>query len=98
MSKVIDAIYEHGIFQPVAPVDLPEGARVRIEVWEAGDTVADMIRQRLIADGAAPEAVEKALTTLRDLEKCFAGLTEEQGRGMESARLDRSWFFTRPGD
>lgn len=98
MSKVIDAIYEQGIFKPIGPVHLPEGARVRVEVLEANDTLTDMIRQRLAAEGAAPEAVERALATLRDLEKCFEGLTEEQRRDLDSAKLDQNRFFIRPED
>jgi len=29
--SAIDAVYEDGVFKPVAPVDLPEGTRVRME-------------------------------------------------------------------
>jgi len=32
MDKVIDAVYENGVFRPLEKVDLPEGARVRLLV------------------------------------------------------------------
>ena len=28
----IDAVYEHGLFRPIVPIDLPEQTRVRIEL------------------------------------------------------------------
>lgn len=31
----ITAIYEHGVFRPLGPVDLPEGSTVRIEPMTA---------------------------------------------------------------
>jgi predicted DNA-binding antitoxin AbrB/MazE fold protein len=34
MTHDIDAIYDHGVFRPVDPVALPEGARVRLLVEE----------------------------------------------------------------
>jgi len=32
MAKVIEAIYEKGVFKPLQKVDLKEGERVRIEI------------------------------------------------------------------
>jgi predicted DNA-binding antitoxin AbrB/MazE fold protein len=34
MSKVIEAVYEKGVFRPLEPVGLPEGAHVQIRVPE----------------------------------------------------------------
>jgi predicted DNA-binding antitoxin AbrB/MazE fold protein len=34
MSKVIEAVYEQGVFRPLEPVGLLEGAHVRIRVPE----------------------------------------------------------------
>jgi predicted DNA-binding antitoxin AbrB/MazE fold protein len=32
MATTIDAIYEHGVFRPTEPVEMPEGERVQIVV------------------------------------------------------------------
>ena len=37
MSKTIEAIYENGVFRPVEPVTLSEGARVKLTIPEEGD-------------------------------------------------------------
>ena len=34
MSKIIDAVYENGVFRPLEPVMLPEGERVQVTVPE----------------------------------------------------------------
>jgi predicted DNA-binding antitoxin AbrB/MazE fold protein len=34
MIHNIDAIYDHGVFRPVEPLTLPEGARVHLRVEE----------------------------------------------------------------
>jgi len=32
MAKIIEAIYENGVFKPLEKVDLKEGERVKIEI------------------------------------------------------------------
>jgi predicted DNA-binding antitoxin AbrB/MazE fold protein len=32
MSKVIEAVYENGVFRPLEPVQLPEGEHVQVTV------------------------------------------------------------------
>jgi predicted DNA-binding antitoxin AbrB/MazE fold protein len=44
--KTITAIYENGVFRPIDPVDLPEGATVRI-MPEAAGTPQDLARRRV---------------------------------------------------
>ena len=34
MSKVIEAVYENGVFRPLEPVVLPEGERVQVRMPE----------------------------------------------------------------
>jgi predicted DNA-binding antitoxin AbrB/MazE fold protein len=36
MVHNVDAIYDHGVLRPIAPLSLPEGARVRLRVEENG--------------------------------------------------------------
>jgi predicted DNA-binding antitoxin AbrB/MazE fold protein len=35
--KIIEAVYEDGVFKPVEPVDLPEHSRVKVEPETTGD-------------------------------------------------------------
>jgi len=37
MAKVIEVIYENGVFKPLQKVDLPEGAIVRIRIEKRVD-------------------------------------------------------------
>jgi predicted DNA-binding antitoxin AbrB/MazE fold protein len=34
MSQIIEAVYEHGVFRPLDPVVLPEGAHVQVRLPE----------------------------------------------------------------
>lgn len=45
MSKMIEAVYENGVFRPLEPVMLPEGEHVRVSLPE----VAAEIQRRLAA-------------------------------------------------
>lgn len=36
--KSITAVYEKGVFRPLSPVDLPEGAQVEVNVVQQNDT------------------------------------------------------------
>jgi predicted DNA-binding antitoxin AbrB/MazE fold protein len=49
----VDAIYDHGVFRPVEPVVLPEGARVHLQVeeeWPANSTTVEVATE---ANGSA---------------------------------------------
>jgi predicted DNA-binding antitoxin AbrB/MazE fold protein len=96
MSQTIEAVYENGVFRPLRPVTLASGTRVLVEAPhepETAEEIDERIRQELSAEGALPEEIEKALATLRQLRQCFEGLTEEQLRMLDEARLDQVNFF-----
>jgi predicted DNA-binding antitoxin AbrB/MazE fold protein len=95
MSQTIEAIYENGLFKPLAPVDLPDGTRVRVEVEPTATEVEEMTRQQALADGADPAETERILESLRLLWQSYDTLTEEQKAIVESARLDQEHFFDR---
>jgi predicted DNA-binding antitoxin AbrB/MazE fold protein len=57
MSKVIDAVYENGVFRPLEPVLLPEGEHVQAHMPEQPPT----LHTRLAALDAF-EAVDEELT------------------------------------
>ena len=42
MPRIIEAIYENGVFKPLQKVDLKEGERVRLRIEEG---IADVIRK-----------------------------------------------------
>ena len=59
MSKIIEAIYERGVFRPLEPVSLPEGEHVQVTIPEP-----DAAKQRRLAaldafDGACVELTEE---------------------------------------
>ena len=35
MSETVTAVYEHGVFRPDSPCDLPEGSRVVLAIQDA---------------------------------------------------------------
>jgi predicted DNA-binding antitoxin AbrB/MazE fold protein len=43
MAKVIEAIYEKGVFKPLQKVDLKEGERVKIEIKR--ETLLEKLRR-----------------------------------------------------
>ena len=47
MTPLIPATYEHGIFRPVTPVQLPEHLRVILAVSPAEDDVPTILLDRL---------------------------------------------------
>jgi predicted DNA-binding antitoxin AbrB/MazE fold protein len=57
MSKVIDAVYENGVFRPLEPVFLPEGEHVQVHMPEP----PPMLQARLAALDAF-EALDEELT------------------------------------
>lgn len=58
MSRMIEAVYENGVFRPLEAVTLPEGEHVQVAVPE----VTEEIRRRL----AALDAFEAALEDLTE--------------------------------
>lgn len=90
---MIEAVYENGIFRPLGPVNLPEGARVRIEA-EASTTVSvEELRRRLISAGTDPLEAERILDNLRLLWDSYDSLTEDQQAALDQSRLDQEHFF-----
>ena len=58
MQKVIDVIYENGVFKPLQKVDLREGTKVKIEIKESiVDKVAGILK-------ASDEEVKRAFEML----------------------------------
>lgn len=57
MSKVIDAVYENGVFRPLEPVFLPEAEHVQVHMLEQPPTL-----QARLAALDAFEALDETLT------------------------------------
>lgn len=65
MVHIVDAIYDQGVLRPVAPLALPQGARVQLRVEEnASDS------------GQASEQAEDALPTLLERLSGFVGTVD----------------------
>ncbi|MBM3992622.1 MAG: DUF104 domain-containing protein [Planctomycetes bacterium] len=60
----IDAIYRHGVFEPLQPVDLPEEQRVRLQIvpaekeaWEEWIKRVDALREAILQrHGVLPDS------------------------------------------
>ena len=57
MSKIIEAVYENGVFRPLEPVVLPEGEHVQVRVPEGPP-----IQHERLAALEALEAISEELT------------------------------------
>ena len=57
MDQPIDAIYDHGVFRPLAPLNLPDQARVKLTVDgpQAGSATHQDVGQHEIDQRAAAE-------------------------------------------
>jgi predicted DNA-binding antitoxin AbrB/MazE fold protein len=55
MIHDIDAIYDHGVLRPVVPLELPEGARVRLRIEE--ENGAEEAKKQ--TDGELPTLLER---------------------------------------
>ena len=95
MSQTIQAIYENGVFKPLDTVNLPEGARVRVEADHPPLDTDEQIRQRLLDDGAAPNEAAGILDNFHLLWSSYDTLSEEQKELLENSRLDQKNFFNR---
>lgn len=62
MTQFISAIYEHGVFRPIEPVQLPEREQVSLVVTDTG-AATDM--PVIVADDATMERQRQALAALR---------------------------------
>lgn len=68
MSQIIEAIYKDGIFQPLAPVDFPNGIRVQLVIESSDESsvkaeleAADLLAEiELPDDFFIPTALEEA--------------------------------------
>jgi len=63
MSLSITAVFEHGVFVPLAPVNLPEHAIVKVSLPQTAQKPASNRFQKLIAE---PLIVDKILMPSRD--------------------------------
>jgi predicted DNA-binding antitoxin AbrB/MazE fold protein len=66
MIHSVEAIYDHGVFRPVVPVILPEGAKVHLRVEEENR-----------AEQSAVKPAEGEIPTLLDRMKDFVGTVHD---------------------
>ena len=83
MIHNIDAIYDQGVFRPVAPLALPEGARVHLRIEEDNRTEESQAKQ---AEGELPTLLERM--------KDFVGVIDDLPED-SSTNLDH-YLYGRP--
>ncbi len=75
----IPAVYEHGVFRPTVPVNLPEGTRVSIPAPEGTRSNSEAARQRFLdLIGSAVDLGHALGTTNEDIDR---DLAREHGTG-----------------
>ena len=47
MAKIIDVVYENGVFKPLEKVNLPQGVRIRVEIKEELGVLTEVILKRV---------------------------------------------------
>ncbi len=68
MPKVIEVIYEDGVFKPLEKIDLPQGVRIRMEIKEElGVITEDFLKElkRLI------DSLPKTKVDFKKLDKIY---------------------------
>ena len=64
MKQTVTAIYKDGVFHPDNPCDLPEGARVELEVGQPGvrpPTITDPEERRRVLKGVVKSMMDQPL-------------------------------------
>lgn len=61
MTEVLDAIFEHGVFRPLASPGLSEGQRVHLRVEPVAETTADELLRLAegVYEGLSPSEVDE---------------------------------------
>lgn len=68
MKQFVEAVYENGVFRPLAPLDLPSGERVRVEidVNPAVDVEAIVSQFREVYAGLTPDEITELEAVILD--------------------------------
>lgn len=68
MKQFVDAVYEGGVFRPLAPLDLPPGERVRVEIEVPPKVdVEEMLAEfQKVYEGFTPEEIDELERVILD--------------------------------
>ena len=75
MTQIVQAIYEHGVFRPLQPVELPENERVVLAVSDALHAAANA--SEIIASTDAKVAIEHQRQALLNMRAQMSALPEQ---------------------
>jgi predicted DNA-binding antitoxin AbrB/MazE fold protein len=83
MANTIEAVYEHGIFKPLEPVELQEGQRVTLSVEPLALTAAEAEAQlrawQQVYDGLSEHDVREVEAVALDRSSFFRNRDEDDG-------------------
>jgi predicted DNA-binding antitoxin AbrB/MazE fold protein len=88
MTQIVVAIYEHGVFRPLEPVQLPENERVVLAVSDASDQ--NTVQGNATAPPASTDAMDRQRQALSQLRAQMAALPSEAPQdGLGGAKHDQ---------
>jgi predicted DNA-binding antitoxin AbrB/MazE fold protein len=83
MTHVIEAVYEHGAFKPLEPVELPEGQRVTLSVEPMALTAAEAEAQlqawQRVYEGLSEDEVREVEAVALDRSRFFLNQDDDDG-------------------
>ena len=79
MNHRVDAIFENGVFRPVAPVNIPEGERVSLNVESEVESVSELSDVQDLLDTEYIETCRQHAGNAPSLEEVRTILSAFQG-------------------
>lgn len=98
MPKVITAVYEQGVFKPSETVNLPDGAKVQLVVWDEEAPLETVVlhssRQKhiIVMEQVRVREDLSVEEQVRERQRVYEGLSDE-----EIAEVERIAFSSRRG-
>ena len=88
MTTRVDAIYEHGVLRPLAPVDLTESQRVTLLISETS-TGASQLDRELVDRARAEVAAMQQVPTLEEVRSVLSKIPGSLVDDVIAEREDR---------
>ncbi|HMO84486.1 MAG TPA: antitoxin family protein [Lacipirellulaceae bacterium] len=67
MTPHIDAIYDHGVLRPIEPLDLPDGARVHLQIVPSRESAGSASESMPAEPSTLAERLQSVIGSIDDL-------------------------------